>query len=271
MGLILRLVLIAVFIVIGERGVRAEKTVYEMGAYASYIRYREPGVMEQKGYMGGLYLGMTARPDGMERPWPDMYRFEGYWGMGEVDYTSENTGSIDGIDDLMLEGRYFAGYDIPVGEDLRLTPYAGIGYRYLRDDSSGMQSSTGHYGYKREANYLYIPLGVELNQPLSNGWEISWILELDFLLYGKQKSYLGDANPGLGLAKNDQDKGYGVRGSIRLSRQSEQFDWMVEPYVRWWDIDDSKVSTSCGPVWCVDGYEPKNDSIEAGARVGLIF
>lgn len=270
MKAIVTCLLIGIF-VSGTSALFAEEAKYELGTYASYFRYREPGVMEEKGALGGLFGAVTVRPQDIPMYWPEMYRFEGYFGFGQVDYTSGQSGTLDGIDEFMVEARYFAGYDFYAGTDLRVTPYVGLGYRYLRDDSAGMQSSTGAYGYKRESNYFYLPLGVEFTQSLSAGWEVGLTLEFDVLLGGQQKSHLNDVDPAYGLAKNDQEKGYGARGSIRVVRQSERFDVLFEPYVRWWEVDDSEITVACGPGACLVGYEPKNDSLEAGAKIGFSF
>lgn len=263
--------MVIVISVFGASTLFAEETRYELGTYASYFRYREPGLMEEKGALGGLFGAVTVRPEDVQMYWPEMYRFEGHFGLGQVDYTSGQSGTLDGIDEFMAEARYVAGYDFLAGTDLRVTPFVGLGYRYLRDDSAGMQSSTGAYGYKRESNYFYLPLGVELTQSLSAGWELGLTLEFDVLLAGRQKSHLNDVDPAYALLENDQENGFGARGSFRVVRQSERFDVLFEPYVRWWEIDDSEITGVCGPGACLVGYEPKNDSLEAGAKIGFSF
>lgn len=260
----------ALFTLIGAGVVSAEETSYELGVYASSVKYEEPDFMENEGYMGGIFGAITVRKDDMGN-WPNMYQFEGDIGYGQVDYTSGATGSIDGIDDWKFETRYFVGYDIPMGTDLLVTPYAGLGYRYLNDDSSGMASTTGAYGYERESNYVYLPIGVQFRKEISSEWEIGASFEFDWLLYGKQISHLEDVGPAYGQLKNEQTDGYGARGSFRVIRRGETFDFLVEPFVRWWDIEDSDTSIGCGTVFCVYGYEPKNESLEAGAKMGVIF
>lgn len=253
--------------------VSADQTQYEMGPYVSWIRYREPGIMEEKGVMAGLFGSVTSRSGvGPQGLWPNMGRWEGQIGFGRVDYTSQNTGTIDNIDDMMFEGRYLAGYDFYPFGDLRLTPFLGLGYRYLRDDSSGLTSTTGHLGYKRESNYVYFPFGLDFQTSLSNDWTLGAAVEMDVLLYGRQKSHLGDADPGFGTLENEQTQGFGVRGSVRLVRLAERYHLLIEPFVRWWDIYESDLSViSCGGGSCILGYEPDNNSLESGIKIGVQF
>lgn len=252
--------------------VSARAVEYELGPYVSHFNYKEPGVMEDKGYLSGIFGAVTLRPDQADAYWPGMYRLDGSIGFGEVDYTSQSTGSINGIDEFMLEARYVAGYDFPAASGARVTPYAGLGYRYLRDDSGGMRSSTGHSGYKRESNYWYIPVGVEASGPLAGGWGAGFTAEFDVFLRGKQKSHLGDAVLGLGTLENTQDSGYGARGSVRITRETAGAVFLLEPYVRWWKIDDSRLSLiACDPSVCIFGYEPGNESLEAGVKAGVAF
>jgi hypothetical protein len=103
---------------------------------------------------------------------------------------------------------------------------------------------------------LYLPLGFDIYFFSENEWSCSTIVEFDILLWGKQKSYLGGS---YGTIKNDQNSGTGFRTSIRFQKDGEKADFAIEPFVRWWRINDSEVS---------DGFiEPENSSIEVGFRV----
>ncbi|PIV41068.1 MAG: hypothetical protein COS27_10960 [Nitrospirae bacterium CG02_land_8_20_14_3_00_41_53] len=70
-----------------------------------------------------------------------MLKAEGRLSYGWVDYS--NSGTMDDIDDYIWELRGLGGYDFSVLKASILTPYIGIGYRYLNDDMSGRVSSTG--------------------------------------------------------------------------------------------------------------------------------
>jgi hypothetical protein len=136
----------------------------------------------------------------------------------------------------------------------------------------GKTSTTGHSGYDRESHYLYLPIGFDLATELDNGWGAAFNFEFDVFLDGTQKSHLEDVSPALNTLENDQNDGYGLRGSITLTKEIENLVFLVEPFIRDWNIDDSTIGVvTCGGTPCALGYEPKNESLEAGARVGVRF
>ena len=241
---------------------------YQVGPELSYIKYKEPGVAEEKGFMYGVFGDYAAR---FPEKW--VLGADGRFSIGQVDYDSRNTGSIDNIWDFILEVRGHVGYDLTVLDSTRLTPYIGLGYRLLRDELGAEVSTTGHVGYDRQSQYFYLPIGVKTLTPLNNGWFLGLMGEFDVFLDGTQKSELGDAINGVDTLENDQNKGYGVRGSVKLVKTGEKYDFFVEPFVRYWHIDQSELSTVTvggNPVGVV-GYEPKNTSTEYGVQLGLHF
>jgi len=180
----------------------------EIGSELSYFKYKEPGLMKEEGMYYGLSGALTSRfPPYTEnedlfnqptsRTGTTMIRLEGNLSWGEVDYVSEGTGELENIDDRLLEIRGLAGFDYETSDWAFWTPYLGVGYRYLNDDSGGKVTTTGHSGYERESNYYYSPVGAELNLEFENGWSLGVTSEYDIFWYGKQKSHLGDAVAGL--------------------------------------------------------------------------
>jgi len=168
---------------------------------------------------------------------------------------------MDNIDDYLWELRGLAGYDFSLSETSTIiTPYIGVGYRYLNDDMSGMTTTTGDAGYERESNYFYSPIGIEVTVNSENGWSIGGAFEYDHFWWGKQKSNMGSV-PGYYNIENDQEKGYGLRGSIKLKKKNEIIDFKIEPFIRYWNIEDSEITADPeGRLW----IEPENHSIEYG-------
>jgi len=239
---------------------------WDIGPEVYYFRYKEPDVsVEFEGPMYGLVGSFTHHHANRL-----MLRAEGRGAWGKVNYTG--SGTIDGIQDWTLEGRLAAGYNMPIGGNRRLTPFVGVGYRYLNDDSSGKTSSTGAVGYERESNYLYSPVGVEFSAPWRGHWAVTISAEYDLFWNGWQKSHLEDADPGFNTVSNTQNRGYGVRSSIMLQRKGERVDWVIAPFVRWWSIKDSENAnvTYAGTIIGY-GYEPKNETLEAGGTVTVRF
>lgn len=260
------LAIILCFAFVGMGGVLAQterpEHAGELGTEISYIKYKEPGVMEEKGAMYGIAGSYTYRPK-------FMLKADGRFSYGQVDY--KNSGTLDNIDDYTLEFRGLGGYDFSVFTASTLTPYTGIGYRYLNDDMTGI-TSTGARGYERESNYLYSPIGAEIITPLKNDWSIGATAEYDIFWWGLQKSHLSDTSLALNDIENDQDKGYGIRGSIKLLKKCEKLNFVIEPFIRYWNIKKSKetVITYSGTIIGY-GYEPKNNSIEIGCKLAVKF
>jgi hypothetical protein len=267
-----KLAAVVIFIVfaVGAGNVFAQplkRHTFELGPEVSYIVYKEPNVIpgvtvKEKGVMYGLIGSYTYRNKIMLKA-----EAKGSW--GKVDYS--NSGKIDDIEDYMLEGRGLIGYDFPMAQVHSITPYIGIGYRYLNDDGSGKISTTGDRGYERESNYVYSPIGMEFNIHLGNGLFAGEIVEFDYFWWGKQKSHFGDADPAAPDIENPQKRGYGLRGSMTLKKKFEKIGFEIGPFIKYWNIKKSEKEFATykgisGYVW-----EPKNNSMEFGVKLLLKF
>jgi len=229
----------------------------EAGTELYDYSYEEPGIMENEGTFYGLTGAVTYRKA------PCLMMLDGGLAWGQVDYSSPGSGTMDDIDDFRFEIRASLGREFMLNEVVRITPYAGIGYRYLNDDASYKLTSLGAFGYERESNYYYSPLGVIVTLEPSRDWTIRLTGEYDLFWSGTQKSHLGYV-PGYYDIENDQDSGYGVRGSVAVTRTGDIIDLTIEPFVRYWDIDNSNVTVDPdGDGW----IEPANETVEAGVRL----
>ncbi len=280
-------------------------TKFEMGPEVYYYDYREPGLMKDRGMMYGIYGAYTYRISEnlhiktikdifSDTNKINVFKTDVRFAFGDVDYESNGTGTIDGIEYFTFEGRGLLGYDIPVQSRSRVTPYLGLGWRYLKDDSGGMFSSTGHWAYDRESEYFYVPFGIESNTRMKNDWDLTLTVEYDFFVSGNQTSHLEDGGISvcsstdlqcyaLDPLENDQNDGFGLRGSMKLVKKTEKIDFSIEPFVRYWKIDESEVKqlSSLGGeiVWFSDaeftrpimGVEPDNETMEYGLKVGLQY
>ncbi len=247
----------------------------EVGFEYNRFRYVEPIFdLVDKGNLFGGYINYTARPaksDSLYDDIADVYKVETRFNYGQVDYRSSGSGTLDGNHDFTLEGRILVGKDYAVMTDSRLTPYLGFGVRYLNDDSSGRATSTGALGYDRESRYFYIPIGVEFTTRLADGWLVAPNLEYDIFVNGTQTSHLSDVNAGFPDIKNKQRDGFGMRGSLKFIKQNKPINLVVEPYIRYWHIDDSDETTAAGPIFLVTGLEPENKTTEYGVKLGIEF
>ena len=255
----------------------------DVGTEISSYRYAEPEFMRLKGYMWGVFAAATLRTSDHEniKTVGDIFSGENFFNMfradvkfsgGDLDYESEGTGKTDDLRNYMFEVRGSTGYDIPVLSSSRITPYAGFGFRYLKDDSGGNTTTTGASHYDRESFYYYVPLGVETRTKISKSWLFEMTFEYDFFLFGTQKSHLEDVLSTYNTLVNDQDEGYGARGSFKIIKQNRNFDLYFEPFVRYWNIEDSDTAiwTQSG-VPIGTGLEPANNTAEYGFKMGLRY
>jgi hypothetical protein len=237
------------------------KPRFTLGPVLYHHNYEEPGLMEQDGMFYGLAGGITWTRD-------LTLMIDGTVAFGQVDYTSNGTGAMDDVDDLHGEVRVSIGKDFILNDSLSIMPYAGFGYWYLKDDSVGRQTDTGHYGYLRKANYYYSPLGARVTlQPHKKFW-LTLTAEYDHFWYGNQETDLSSL--GEQRLDNRQKSGYGLRGSVGIHRLFGSTLFSIEPFVRYWDIDKSEeeVMGVSGP-WVVVGYEPANETMETGVRMNV--
>lgn len=261
---LLVIVICLTFVGVGSiYGQPLKRHTLEIRPELSYIIYKEPGVMKEKGMMYGLVGSYTYHNKIMLKA-----EARGAW--GRVDY--QNSGSIDNIRDYVLEFRGIGGWDFVLSREVTMTPYIGGGYRYLNDDLGGKVSSTGALGYDRESNYIYSPIGIEFNIDLGNKWFIGELMEFDYFWWGKQKSHLSDADPGYNDLSNRQKKGYGFRGSLALRKQFKVVDFEFGPFIRYWNIKKSEKELLYyyGALYGI-GWEPKNRSTEIGLLIALTF
>jgi hypothetical protein len=254
-----------------------KKHSWEAGVESFYYRYREPQLMKLVGVMNGVYGSYTYRgwwlypaPREMNR-W--MFRLEGRYSSGDLDYyggLQDRDGNFVGAYDTKdnpnyaFEIRALEGYDFTVSPGFILTPYVGVGYRYLNDKPP----ADDPYGYERESNYYYAPIGVEMLTQ-AGLWRVGAAFEYDLFYAGRQYSH--DAL--YGKLRNKQTSGYGLRASLKLAMETRVFSFVAEPFIRYWNIRESEFTAleDNGDGTFLGVVEPDNNTVEAGARLGLRF
>lgn len=243
------------------------KRVWKFGPEIYHFSYREASVgVEDKGVMFGLAGSYTRH---INRA---MMRLEMRGAFGEVDYTSESTGSVDNISDYTLEPRILLGYDFIDEESHWYTVYTGFGYRYLNDGGGGSISTTGALGYDRESNYFYFPLGIEGTAIITEDWNISAFIEFDILIAGQQYTHLSTASSRLTDLTNDQNRGFGFKTALNFERATEKYDISFGPFFRYWKINVSETATAIsGGTTVLELIEPNNQTSELGLNVSVLY
>ncbi|MFP3983400.1 MAG: hypothetical protein ACLFV2_06885 [Desulfurivibrionaceae bacterium] len=242
---------------------------FSIGFDAMFMDYEESGAMEED---GDLY-GVTGK-----------YTFHGRWhgrwmceaGLryleGDLDYEGRTFGGSPAVaesEDWVMEARFLVGRDYGPKRGILVTPFSGMGYRFWNSDIQGAE------GYEREVEYLYSPVGVRLSSSLSPNWDLGLSAEYDIFWGGNVKTYLSDVDPGFSDPEVDQDAGYGygLKLSASLERRlSPGYTLAVEPYLNYWDIDDSdREIVYYNGVGFFEVYEPENKTTSYGCRINLIF
>ena len=254
----------------------SKKHIFDFGREDFYYRYNEDIPIVNRGWMHGYYGNYTYRPDEgnlLNNEILNTYSLETRYARGDLDY--KGSGIDNDRTNKSYEIRALLGKEYLLEDRSKVTPYVGIGYRYLMDRGGGRLTTTNHYGYNRESQYYYLPIGVTANIPAPHDWNVGLNIEYDFFWQGVQKSRLSDGDQFNGLGNDDlrnhQDKGFGLRGSIKFLKKSHLFDMYVEPFIRYWNIDQSKVQSGMVDGASIDGVEPKNNTTEIGSKIGLQF
>jgi hypothetical protein len=235
-----------------------------VGFDLSYLRYKQSvDAVEKKGTMFGVYGDYSIHWDKF------LFRVDGNMNWGDLDYRSSGSGNLNDIRNLLAEMRFAFGRDFGFTDRLYLTPFAGIGYRYLSEETGGEVSDLGSFGPDRRSNYLYSPMGLECTFRLISGWVVIPSGEYDVFWRGWQFTRYNDIDPDLPIVKNIQKKGYGARGSFTVIKNFGHMDFFIEPYIKYWNIKNSG-----GVVLQTDALtetivEPAHNSREMGVRVGV--
>ncbi len=248
-------------------GLMLPESGFKIGFDTRYIDYEEDGYMEEDGWMYGIVGDYIYHGN-------NKLMFETSLSIvfGEMDYdgqTQSGTPIKADTDDWIFEWRGLIGKDYRLKGSSIITPFMGIGYRYWNDDIDAPG------GYEREIQYWYLPIGVKTISTLIGKWTWGMSIEYDLFLSGEVKSHASDIHPAFNDPENDQDfgDGYGVRLALQFNRKlSDHYGFSIEPYIRYWDIDESDTSTLTAygiPIASI--VEPDNETTVYGLRLNITF
>ncbi len=242
----------------------ATRRGFEVGGQIAHYHYEEPDFAKLIGNRAGL-VGAYTFPARWNRVF---FRVDGRASYGLLTY--QGSGTQNNVPDSIFETRVVAGLDFFPGSRVSLSPYLGLGYRYLYNDLRGYAQSGGQVfaGYRRYSNYLYLPLGLTMRVGIDDGWVLVPTVEADVFLQGKQLTKLSDSGQGYIDVTNRQDKGAGHRVSLMF----EKSRWTFGVWTHYWHIKDSDVQFA-GVVQGVPrfGGEPENYTRESGIEFRYRF
>ncbi len=233
----------------------------KIGYQLSHMDYNE-SVMNEKGYLNGIYAGLTFHPGCM------MIKIDGDYSAGNIDYDGQTWGGTpvtSSGNNVIFNIRGLFGWDFISGNQ-SITPYLGIATRYWKDDQDSASS------YKRETWYYYSPIGLLYTYNSGSAFSFALQAEYDIFWQGKNKSALSDVNPGLNNVEMKQTQGYGVFISASFTYDFGMVAINLEPFFQYWDIKKSDTDNLyyygqfMTPV-----EEPDNDTKIWGVRVSAEF
>ena len=244
------------------------ENTFQIGFDVRYFDYEEPGLMEESGWMYGIFGSYIYHGNNKL-----MFETSLSYVFGELDYDGQlmdGTPHTTDTDDWIFEWRGLIGPDYRLKDSSIITPYLGVGYRFWNDEIKGSG------GYEREIQYWYLPIGVKTISPLPANWTWGLSAEYDLFLSGKVKSHVSNLLAGLNDPENDQNfgDGYGVKFSLQFNRKfSNNYYISIEPYIAYWDIDESDPSmlTLYGQPTGIYVVEPENETTEYGLRLNITF
>jgi len=73
------------------------------------------------------------------------------------------------------------------------------------------------------------------------------------------------------VVSNRQKHGFGLRGSVKAIYEKENFYFIVEPFVRYWSIEESERKTITHNGYTATWWEPDNNTVEWGFKLGLRY
>jgi len=240
----------------GQPDLLLNRRGWEVGGQVSKYHYEEPNFAKLTGEQGGA-VGVYT----FTSPNRVYSRIDGRVSYGSLKY--EGAGTMSNVPDWNFELRAVIGRDYLVSDNVALSPYIGLGYRYLYVDLRG-NSSTGAIGYRRYSHYVYAPVGGTLRVRTGGQWVIVPTLEYDAFLGGRQYSKLSDTGLGFSNASNDQNTGRGYRASLMV----ETGRWSFGPWLQYWNIKDSN-TVPVGLGFVVT--EPANWTREYGLELRYRF
>ena len=231
----------------------------ELGLTLSSYSYQEPSVS----------VGITAINYGLEYQKTSLLS-DGRFLIAGIDYAT-GTDQYSGSGTLSVPKYYYNG-KIAIGADWAyrsgiISPYIGLGYRFLNQTGGGLTTSTGAVMYDRQSTYFYIPVGLKQRSLSAGGGILESTFELDYLVSGNQFSGLSVMNnfsySNSSDVNNRQNSGYGLNASVMYKRQD---GWSLGPYWKYWNISKSDLGTWTYTSGSTSVYEPANTTEEFGFK-----
>lgn len=190
-------------------------------------------------------------------------------GSGEVDYSSDD-GTIEDVSQYIAQVEFHVGRDFRAGAGTILTAFTGVGGRALDDQSGGKETERGLLGYDREVGYSYLPVGLAASVPIGR-MSLSLSAQYNWLFGGTAKSEFSQIDPEFPDVKLDLEGGYGIETSAMISAPLGRHALRFGPFLRHWNIEQSKSRIFEEEGLQIELFEPANKTTEIGLRAVFAF
>jgi hypothetical protein len=221
--------------------------------------------MKEYGLMKGISLTFLYNSN-------FLFKVEGKFAYGDISYDGSTSDGhpvkLNNVFDYTFEIRELIGKQFSLNSEIFISPFLGLGYRNLIDELG----KASYLGYKRESNYLYLPIIIQTSVNLKKDVIMNNEFEYDLFLLGIQNSYLSDFNPAYSDVKNIQNQGFGLTDHLSFSVPLSNFILSTKLFIRYWHVEKSslaylkKSGENIGYVW-----EPENNTLEIGLGLELFF
>ncbi len=199
--------------------------------------------------------------------------------LGSVDYRSprqaadgspDGNSRLDNVSQAIGQLELHLGKDFTMANGATLTPFVGLGSRYLKDESGGETTDDGLLGYDREISYAYVPIGLSGRLP----WGLTVSGQYNLVADGRARSNFSNLDPAFPDVKADLGSGSGYEFSALLSFGAGRRALSFGPFIRGWSIGRSKSVILVDPAGSgetVELFEPRNRTTEFGLRASFSF
>ncbi len=256
--------LLALFAISSNAQAKGDDNLYQFGGTTGWVNYLEPGYISFYGLMYGVDGVIQLNYSTFD------LRMEGSLLYGNVQYDGSvkdtRTGAIAplkaGAYDYLLNFRIkpeFQFATVGIGE---FYFNFGLGERYLNDRVNSDS------GYQREINYIYIPIGLRLENKNIGNQSFSFDIEYDLFVVGKVKSHLSDTNAANPDVTNSQSTGWGARVEFEYRFLLGSISYGMQPYFQYWNVGTSDAQPYTQGLVLV---EPQNSSSMVGLNFNVGF
>ena len=232
--------------------------------------------MESHGQTAGLSVHVTK--DFKKRL---QVSFDAIQEFGSTDYTAGHQGigakygEIQAFDEPHREHNLTlsAGLKIKQSKHMTFIPSLGLNYRHFFQDTG--QSFTKYDNiwigsYNRETRYLTAPVGATMTIDLPAKMQLSFTGTYDFLVYGRQDSYISNLDLEGSDLKNIQHSGHGYYLAAQFNFSAYAQNLYAKLFHQSYHIADSRfkiVTNEWGDT--TGGTEPENTTDKTGFEFGI--